>query len=74
MPPRGRSGRRPTGLGRERARLGFRQVDLAIRADVSLRAIAYIEAGDVTPKASTQRKLLGALGLRWEDRRRVFAA
>lgn len=48
------------------------QADLAELAGVAERTVRYIEAGDVAPKLSTQRRLLYALELDYDQAPRVF--
>jgi predicted transcriptional regulator len=50
----------PSHLRQTRIELGLTQNDLAVRAGVSQPLIARIEAGDVDPRLSTLRKILGA--------------
>jgi DNA-binding SARP family transcriptional activator/tetratricopeptide (TPR) repeat protein len=55
-------------LRHHRFRVGLRQDELASRADVSVRALRYIEQGRVgRPHASSVRRLAGALGLTGAD-------
>ena len=51
---------------------GWDQADLAMRSKVSLRTIWGIEAGRVSPRATTRRKLLAALRIEWEAQADVF--
>ncbi|MBI4344734.1 MAG: CBS domain-containing protein [Euryarchaeota archaeon] len=48
-------------LKRYRVKAGLTQAELARRATVSQSLIARIEAGDIDPRLSTLRKILGAL-------------
>jgi DNA-binding SARP family transcriptional activator/tetratricopeptide (TPR) repeat protein/DNA-binding XRE family transcriptional regulator len=55
-------------LRRHRFRVGLTQQQLADRAEVSVRAVRYIEQGGVTrPQASSVRRLADALGLTGPD-------
>ncbi len=51
----------PEELKRCRKRLGLTQTELARKAGVSQSLIARIEAGDIDPRLSTLRKIVGAL-------------
>ena len=51
---------------------GFTQARLAARSGVSLRTIRNVESGTMEPRMDSKRKILLALGLRFEDSHRVF--
>ena len=51
----------PADLRERRTDLGLTQSELAERADVSQPLIARIEGGDVDPRLSTLRRIVGAL-------------
>lgn len=51
----------PADLRERRTSLGLTQSELAGRADVSQPLIARIEGGDVDPRLSTLRRIVGAL-------------
>ena len=46
---------------------GFTQVELARRAGMSLRAICYAEAGEVSPLPMARQAIAAALGVTVED-------
>jgi predicted ATPase/DNA-binding XRE family transcriptional regulator len=61
-------------LRRYRHRVGLTQEELAERAEVSVRELAYLERGKHTPRPGTIRRLAEALGLSEEDHASLLAS